>query len=92
LAFNAGDDTDRAIAAAINLDVDTEYTLQARGLGHGKMALGGCAHFCVGDRADAFIALRWCDQPTAAVVRCENAVVAGKVGAGFGYSSRSTGN
>lgn len=92
MAFNAGDDPDRAIAAAINLDVDTEYTFQTRGLGHGNMALGGCADSCVRDRVDAFIALRWCDQPIAAVVRCENAAVAGKVGAGFGYSSRSTGN
>ena len=56
------------------------------------MTLGGCADFCVGDRLDAFPAPAWCDQPTTAVVRRQDAVVTSEVDAGFGYQGSQTGN
>lgn len=49
------------------------------------MALSGVADFCVDDGLDAFPTPGWCDQPTTAVVRGENAVVTSEIDAGFGY-------
>ena len=92
LIFDASDRPYKSTATGADLDVYIEYTFQAMGLDHGSIALGGCVDSCVGDRADAFPALSWCDQLTVAVVRCENAVVAGEVDAGFGCWRRSTGN
>ena len=48
------------------------------------MALSGVADFCVDDGLDAFPTPGWCDQPTTAVVRGENAVVTSEIDAGFG--------
>jgi hypothetical protein len=61
LVFNAGDDPDRTTAATADFDVYIEYSLESLSPGHGGMALGGCADFCVGDRLDAFPAPGWCD-------------------------------
>jgi hypothetical protein len=49
------------------------------------MALSGVADFCVDDGLDAFPTPGWCDQPTTAMVRGEDAVVTSEVDAGFGY-------
>ena len=56
------------------------------------MALGGCADVCVGDRLGAFPASGGCNQPSPAVVRRQDTVVASEVDAGFGYQSRQTRN
>ena len=47
------------------------------------MALGGCADFCVGKRLDAFPASRWRDEPSPAVVRRQDAMVASEIDSGF---------
>lgn len=53
----------------------------------GGMALGVCADFCVGVGLDAFPAPCWCDQPTPAMVWCQDAVVAGEIDPRFWYQS-----
>ena len=84
LIFDTSDDSDRSAAAAADFDVYVEYSLESLSPGHGGVALGGRADFCVGDRLDAFPAPGWCDQPATAVVRREDAVVPGQVDARFG--------
>ena len=79
LVLDASDDFDRSAAAAADFDFCIEYSLESLSPSHSGMALGGGASFCVGDRLDAFPTLRWCDQPTTAVVRCQDAMVAGEV-------------
>ena len=76
LVLDASDDFDRSAAAAADFDFCIEYSLESLSPSHSGMALGGGASFCVGDRLDAFPTLRWCDQPTTAVVRCQDAMVA----------------
>ena len=56
------------------------------------MALGGCVDFCVGVRLDAFPASRWCDEPSPAMVRCQDAMVAGEVDSWFGYQGGQPGD
>ncbi len=92
LVLDTSDNSDRSAAAAADFDVHIEYSLEPLSPGHGGMALGGCAGFCVGDRLDAFPAPGWCNQPTTAVVRRQGAVVTGEVDAGFGYQGGQTGN
>ena len=79
LVLDTSDDSDRSAAAAADFDVYIEYSLEPLSPGHGGMALGGCADFCVGDELDAFPAPGWRDEPAPAVVRREYAVVAGEV-------------
>ena len=45
LILNTRDDSDRATAAAADVNVDIEYALESLGPGHCGMALGGCADF-----------------------------------------------
>ena len=56
------------------------------------MALGGCADFCVGVGLDAFPASRWRDEPSPAMVRCQDAMVAGEVDSWFGYQGGQPGD
>ena len=92
LFLDTGDDSDRTTAATADFDVYIEYSLESLSPGHGGMALGGCADFCVGVGLDAFPAPCWCDQPTPAVVRRQDAVVTGEVDAGFGYQGSQSGS
>ena len=92
MIFDTGDDSDRSAAAAADFDVYVEYSLESLSPGHGGVALGGRADFCVGDRLDAFPAPGWCDQPTTAVVRRQDAVVTSEVDTGSGYQGSQTGN
>ena len=79
VVLDTSDDSDRSAAAAADFDVCIEYSLEPLSSGHGCMALGGCADFCVGGELDAFPAHGWRDEPAPAVVRREYAVVAGEV-------------
>jgi len=81
------DDSDGPTAAAANLDVDAEHTFQALNPGHCDMTLDGCAEFCVGDGLVAFPAPGWCNQPSPAVVRGKDAVVAGEIDPRLRYQS-----
>ena len=92
LVLDTSDDLHRPPAAAAEFDVYVENSLESLSPGHGGVALGGRADFCVGDRLDAFPAPAWCDQPTTAVVRRQDAVVTSEVDAGFGYQGSQTGN
>jgi hypothetical protein len=79
LVLDTGDDPDRSAATATDLDIYVEDAFEPLRPGHGGMTLGGCADFCVGDGLDAFTAPGWRDEPSPAMVRCQDAVVAGEV-------------
>ena len=91
LVLDASDDFDRSAAAAADFDFCIEYSLESLSPSQSGMALGGGASFCVGDRLDAFPTLRWCDQPTTAVVRCQDAMVASEIDPGLGNQCRQSG-
>ena len=87
-----GNDPDGTTAAAANLNVDIENSLESLGPGHGGMTLSRRTNFRIGERLHSFAAFSWCDQSTPAVVGGKDAVVAGEIDSGLWYQSRQSGD
>ena len=83
LVLYTRNDPDGTTAAAANLNVDIEYSLEPWSTGHCRMSLGGQADFRIGNRLHTFAAFGWSDQPTRSMIRSEDAMVSREVDAGF---------
>ena len=83
LIFNAGDDLYRSAAPTANFYIDTEYALEPLSPGHRGMLFGGRANLRIFNWLHTFTALCRRDQPAAAMIRSEDAMVSREVDAGF---------
>ena len=68
-----------------NLDIDIEYALEPLSPGHRGMLFGGRANLRNFNWLHTFTALCRRDQPAAAMIRSENAMVAGEINPRLGY-------
>ena len=79
LVFNAGDDFYRTAAPTANLYIVTEYALEPLSPGHCCMLFGGRANLRTFNWLHTFTAFCRCNQPAAAMIRSENAMVTREV-------------
>ena len=77
------DDFDSPPAATANLDVDFEHALESLGPGHSRMALGRCPYFRICARLKCLATSGRSDFPAPAVIRRQDAVVAGEIDSWF---------
>ena len=91
LVLNTSNDPDRTTAAAANLNVDIENSLESLGPGHCGMTLSRRTNFRIGERLHTFATLGRGDLPTPSVVRCQYAVVASEIDPGLGNQCRQSG-
>ena len=83
LLLDASDDFDRPTAATANLNVDIEHALESLGPGHSSMALGRCPYFRICARLKCLATSGRSDFPAPAVIRRQDAVVAGEIDSRF---------
>ena len=85
LVLDTCNDSRRSAAPTANLDIDVEYAFKPLRPGPSSMALGRCLYFRICAHLRFLAMFGRGDLPAPAVVRCQNAVVAGEIDTRFWY-------